>query len=134
MCDWKGIVIKVDDMHMDMQNESVLRQMGCKIHLFSTLENNPQQFNFQGITRDQLGLEQQLKIFQKTPHHPLPKSILFLPISVTYIGPRGHSNDVHSLKKIKTTMMVIKAPENGYHHNTKLRTVLSFFSVFRVNQ
>lgn len=102
--------------------------MDYKINLFNTLEINQEQFHFQGVTGDQLGIEQQIKDIKKTPLlHPLPKLILFLPISVTYSGLRGHDFDIQSLRIIKITMMVIKAPRNSYCYNTKLRTVLSLF-------
>lgn len=41
--------------------------MDYKINLFNTLEINQEQFHFQGVTGDQLGIEQQIKDIKKTP-------------------------------------------------------------------
>lgn len=105
--------------------------MCCKILLFSTLESNWQQFHFQGITRDQLGREQQLRISLRKNYCYFPQSNTLLTNFCHLYWPQK-SRDWHTQPEINNKNNdvdnnVYEDLRTATTNNMKLRTGLLFF-------
>lgn len=65
MYDFKNATVIIVTCVWHVQCGYSVTKMCCRILLFYTLVSNPQPFHFQGIARDHLGTQQQIRNFLK---------------------------------------------------------------------